>query len=188
LAHNAHFRVYGPAPLAASGALALLAAVVQAHWVRNPGGEMAAYLAIWIATATVSFAMISMDALSRARRAHSALAMETILSALAQFLPAIVAGLLLTLLLLRCAPQSLWMLPGLWQVLFSMGVFASCQYLPQPMYAVGVWYLATGLTCLAFGGGEQPLSAWAMGVPFGIGQLLVASILQFGYQDADERW
>jgi hypothetical protein len=114
--------------------------------------------------------------------------METILSALAQFLPAIVAGLLLTLLLLRCAPQSLWMLPGLWQVLFSMGVFASCQYLPQPMYAVGVWYLATGLTCLAFGGGEQPLSAWAMGVPFGIGQLLVASILQFGYQDADERW
>ena len=54
-------------------------------------------------------------------------------SALEQFLPGIVAGFLLTGVLLRCAPQSLWMLPGLWQVLFSTGVFASCRFLPRQM-------------------------------------------------------
>jgi hypothetical protein len=180
LARTGQFRPYGPAILAATGALALLAAALQALWVKDPSGEMARYLEIWIATAIVSLA-----ALARARRAQSLLATEKILSALGQFVPAVVAGLTLTVVLLRFAPQSLWMLPGLWQVLFSLGVFSSCQYLPVQMSAAGVWYLTTGLTCLAFGSGERALSPEAMGVPFGIGQLLVASILRFGYQDAD---
>jgi len=68
-----------------------------------------------------------------------------------------------------------------------MGIFASRRLLPRQMFAVGVWYLATGLTCLAFGGGERAFSPWAMGAPFGIGQLLIACILQFGCRDADER-
>jgi hypothetical protein len=77
------------------------------------------------------------------------------------------------------------MLPGLWQVIFSMGVFASCRFLPRQIFAVGVWYLAAGLTCLALGS-ARAFSPWAMGVPFGIGQLLVATMLRFGYQSADE--
>jgi len=57
---------------------------------------------------------------------------------------------------------------------FSMGVFASCRFLPRPMFAVGVWYLAAGVACVALGGAERTFSPWAMGIPFGIGQLLVA--------------
>jgi hypothetical protein len=55
------------------------------------------------------------------------------------------------------------------------------------MFAVGVWYLAAGLTCLPVGDGERAFSPWAMGVPFGIGQLLVAAVLQFGYREAHEQ-
>jgi hypothetical protein len=106
-----------------------------------------------------------------------------VLSALAQFLPSIVAGLMLTLVLIRGGAQNLWLLPGLWQVLFSMGVFASCRFLPRPMFAVGVWYLTAGLSCLALGGAEHSFSPWAMGIPFGIGQVLVAAVLQFGHGD-----
>jgi hypothetical protein len=185
LARNAQVRPYGAVTLAATGALALLAALLQALWVTDPGRELTHYLQIWIATAIVALAAISIDALVRARRAQSVLATELILSALGQFVPAVVAGLTLTVVLLRFAPQSLWMLPGLWQVLFSLGVFSSCQYLPAQMPAAGVWYLSTGLTCLAFGGGDRALSPEAMGVPFGIGQLLVAAILRFGYQDSN---
>ena len=106
-------------------------------------------------------------------------------SAAEQFLPAIVAGLLLTGVLLRSAPQSLWMLPGLWQVVYCLGVFSSCKFLPRPMVAVGMWYLATGLMYLATGGGEWAFSPWAMGVPFGVGQALVAAVLQCHYQETD---
>jgi hypothetical protein len=108
-------------------------------------------------------------------------------SAAEQFLPAILAGALLTVVFMRSVPQGLWMLPGLWQVVFSLGVFASCKFLPRQMSAVGVWYLATGLMYLVTGGGQWAFSPWAMGIPFGVGQLLVAAILQFDYQDADEQ-
>jgi hypothetical protein len=181
LARDAEFRGFGPTTLAATGVLALLAATSQAHWVKDPQREISVYLAIWVATAAVSLAMISLEAITRARRVHSGVAMEMILCALAQFLPAIVAGLMLTVVLVRAASQSLWMLPGLWQVLFSMGVFASCRFLPRPMFAVGVWYLAAGVACVALGGAERTFSPWAMGIPFGIGQLLVAVVLKFGH-------
>ena len=52
--------------------------------------------------------------------------------AVEQFLPALGAGLLLTFTLQRVAPAQLWMLPGLWQVIFSLGIFASCRFLPEP--------------------------------------------------------
>ena len=45
------------------------------------------------------------------------------------------------------------------------------------MFAVGVWYLAMGLASLAFANGERAFSPWAMALPFGVGQLLMAGIL-----------
>jgi hypothetical protein len=186
IVRTAEFRGYGTATLALTGVLALIAAALQAVWFNQPAYGVHTYLAIWVVTAGVSLSIIIMETLFRAPRVHSGLAMEMVHCALEQFMPAIVAGLLLTVVLFKCAPGSLWMLPGLWQVLFSMGVFSSCRVLPRPMFAVGVWYLATGLGCLAFGGGELAFSPWLMGVPFGVGQLLVALVLQFGYAQADE--
>lgn len=186
MARAMEFRGYGPATLAATGILALGAAAIQAHWIKNPAHDIGAYLAIWIATAIVSVVVISIETVTRTRRIHSDLASEMIHSAVEHFLPALVAGLLLTIVLVYYAAANLWMLPGLWQVIFSLGVFSSCQFLPRPMFAVGVWYLAAGLTCLVLGDSEWAFSPWTMGVPFGIGQLLVAAVLQLNYREADE--
>jgi len=186
IARNAQFRGYGTTTLAVTGVLALIAAALQAVWFNDAAHGVRTYLAIWVVTAGVSLIIIIIETLFRAPRVHSGLAMEMVHSALEQFMPAIVAGLLLTVVLFKCAQETLWMLPGLWQVLFSMGVFSSCRVLPRPMFAVGVWYLATGLSCLAFGSGDLAFSPWLMGVPFGAGQLLVALVLQFGYAQADE--
>jgi hypothetical protein len=100
-----------------------------------------------------------------------------------QFIPAGVAGALLTFVLYQYAPQSLWMLPGLWQIIFSLGFLASCRSLPRPMFAVGIWYLVTGLACLAFANEARAFSPWAMAVPFGIGQLVMAAILYWSVAD-----
>ena len=45
------------------------------------------------------------------------------------------------------------------------------------MYAVGVWYLAAGLMSLAFASDANAFSPWAMALPFGVGQFLMAAIL-----------
>src|SRR6202011_4128868 len=107
-------------------------------------------------------------------------------AAVEQFLPAIVAGVLLTVVLVRTAPEVTWMSPGLWELIFSLGIFASCRFLPRRMFGVGLWYLAAGLACLAVESSHQTLSPWAMGIPFGVGQLLVASVLQSGYGECVE--
>src|SRR5438046_368026 len=76
----------------------------------------------------------------------------------------------------QLARDALWMLPGLWQIIFSLGVFASARSLPRGMFAVGVWYLAAGLATLA-AGSSAPYSPLAMALPFGIGQFLMAFVL-----------
>jgi hypothetical protein len=187
IARGAEFRGYGPATLTATGVLALLAALVQAHWVPAPQQAILPYLGIWVPTAALSLLIIAVETITRARRLHCGLAAQMVQSAAEQFLPAIVAGLLLTVVLLRYAPQSLWMLPGLWQIVFSLGVFASCRFLPQPMFIAGIWYLSCGLICLALGADTSALAPWRMGVPFGAGQLLVAAVLKFRQWDLDER-
>jgi hypothetical protein len=107
-------------------------------------------------------------------------------TAFEQFMPAIAAGLLLTVVVVRAAPREEWMLPGLWAIAFSLGVFASRQFLPRPVFAAGLWYLVAGLSCLVLQAGSHDLSPWSMGIPFGIGQILVAAVLQHGYEDPVE--
>jgi len=185
VAHSTEFRGYGPATLASTGILAFAAAAAQALRLRDPANHMPTYLSIWIAAAALSAAMIGIEMYARTRRIHSGLADEMIRMAVEQFLPSVGAGALITLALVRYVPAVLWMLPGLWQIVFSLGVFSSCRFLPRPVAAVGAWYLLTGLTCVALGDGRA-LSPWAMGIPYGVGQLLVAGILLFsGREERD---
>jgi hypothetical protein len=63
---------------------------------------------------------------------------------------------------------------GLVAALFQPGNLASCRLLPKALFAAGIWYLASGLICLAIHDGSW--SPWAMGIPFGIGQFMMAAI------------
>jgi hypothetical protein len=182
VARGTEFRGYGPASIAVSGLLAFLVAALQTEWMaKTAKPDLVVWLGAWAATAAVSVLLTGTETFARARRVHVGLAREMVQSAVAQFLPAVAVGFLLTVVMMRVAVQECWMLPGLWELIFSLGVFASCRFLPRQMFAVGVWYLAAGLFCLAAGSATQALSPWSMGVPFGVGQLLVAAVLQFGY-------
>lgn len=185
VARSTEFRGYGPATLATTGAFAASAGVLQALWVPTPGQQLSRYLTLWIATAAISAALTGRQMYTRSRRIHSGMSDEMLRMAVDQFLPAVGAGLLLTVVLLRAAPGSAWMIPGLWQVIFSLGIFSSCRFLPRPIFAAGAWYLLTGLCCIGLGGG-QALSPWAMAIPFGAGQFLVAGILFFSAKESGD--
>jgi hypothetical protein len=184
MARTTEFRGYGPATLASTGAIAIVAAVAQSLWLPDPANHIFGYLAIWISTAGLSAALIAAQMHTRARRMHSGMADEMIRMAAEQFLPAVGAGALITIVLVSEVPAALWMLPSLWQIIFSLGVFSSCRFLPRPMIAAGVWYLFTGLLCLSFGD-SRALSPWTMGISYGAGQVLVAAILLFAAPEVD---
>jgi hypothetical protein len=163
MAQSTEFRGYGPATLAATGIVAVLAAAAQTLWLPDPVKHIFAYLGIWMAAVVVSAALIGVQAVTRTHRMHSGMAGEMLRMAVEQFLPAAGAGTLITIVLVRSVPSALWMLPGLWQIIFSLGVFSSCRFLPRPMALAGAWYLLTGLTCIALADGRA-LSPWTMGI------------------------
>jgi hypothetical protein len=185
MARSTEFRGYGPATLAATGLIAVLAAAVQALLLPDPVSHISTYLSIWICTAVLSAVLTGVQMYTRTRRMHSGMSQEMMHMAVEQFLPSVGAGLLITIVLVRYVPAALWMIPGIWQVIFSLGVFSSCRFLPRPMLAAGAWYLLTGLVCIALGG-SRALSPWAMGIPYGAGQLLVAAILLFSAHEATD--
>jgi hypothetical protein len=177
LARTEVFRGYRAMPVAFSGGVAVLAALVQTATLSDPMVQIGPYLALWIGAAVVSAFAAGLEMMIRARNAATPMTRELTWLALEQFCPCLIGGALVTVVFLRAAPESLWVLPGLWQIFYSLGVFASCRLLPRPTFWVAVFYLGTGLAVLALGHGELALSPWLMGLPFGAGQLLAAAIL-----------
>ena len=176
VARTTEFRGYGPATLATTGVFAVIAAALQGWVAPDAARHLTRYLAVWVSTAIVASTLAGVEVYRRTQRVHSGMSDEMIRMAVEQFLPATAAGLLITMVILRGVPAVAWIVPGLWQVIFSLGIFASCRFLPRPMVAAGVWYLLTGLILISLGD-ARAFSPWAMGVPFGVGQMLVAGVL-----------
>ena len=185
IAAGTAFRGYGPAAVAATGGLALATAIVQFLWLDDPTSHPFEFFGGWAAAALVSGGMIWIEMQARSRRHHSGLADVMIHQAIEQFLPAGVAGVLLAVMLLKFAPETLWLLPGLWQVLVSLGIFASVRSLPRTVAFAGAWYFVAGFGCLLLASQSHALSPWTMGLPFVIGQLLMAALLHFASGDHD---
>jgi hypothetical protein len=186
IAAGTAFLGYGPAAIAASGGFALLTILGQHVWLDDPNGHPTVFFATWIATACASAGLVWVEMRARSRRHHHGLADAMLHQAVEQFLPAVAAGIALALMLWRCAPEVLWMLPGLWQVLVALGVFASIRTLPRGVVLGGAWYFVAGFGSLLLASESHALSPWTMGMPFVIGQFLIAALLRFAPGVADD--
>ncbi len=185
IAAGTAFRGYGPATMAATGAVALITAVLQFWLLGDPTGEPLGFFAGWFVAAALSVLMIGIEMRARSRRHHSGLADAMIHQAVEQFLPAGVAGVLLAVVMWKFAAETLWLLPGLWQILVSIGIFASVRSLPRPVALAGAWYFVSGFSVVVIASQTHTLSPWTMGLPFLIGQSLMAAILHVASGDHD---
>ncbi len=177
MAQAATFRGYRAATTALSGTVALVAAGLQEWVAPRPVEQLTLYLALWIGAALVSVSVYAMELTWRYRRSASQLQREVTLLVVEQFVPSLIAGGMLTAVVVRFTPSAAWMLPGLWAMAFSLGVFASRRFLPGAIFWVGAFYMLAGMVCLALGQAEAALSPWTMGLTFGAGQFLSAGIL-----------
>jgi hypothetical protein len=177
VARTETFRGYRAAPVAFSGLVACLAAGFQHLIIAEPAQNPTAYLALWIGAALVSMAVTGVAMYLYCVKSQSSLTIPNTMMAVGQFLPSVVAGGLVTFVLYQLMPEALWLMPGLWSIFFSLGIFASYRLLPKATFWVGVFYMTAGVFSLIWARGDYQYSAWAMGVPFGVGQLLSAAIL-----------
>ncbi len=185
LARTQQYCCYRSATIALSGLLALAAAILQAYWVSDPVDDLARYLWLWVSVAVLSVAVTGAEVLLRWQRADSPHARRQTVATVRQFAPCIVAGAVVTWGIASFTPQHAALLPALWSVIFSLGVFASSAYLPSGSMAVAVYYLVAGIVCLRWGQAEQALRPWTMVVTFAVGQWLTAAVL-FRHRERDD--
>jgi len=177
LARSEIYRGYRSLTTSVSGLLAILGAVLQPLFVASPDSELGRYLIFWIGIAAISAIVVGSEVWWRTRRTDSEALRQMTWLAVEQLSPSLVVGALLTLCIFQAAPEVSWMFPGLWALIFSLGVFASHRLLPPASLWVALYYASCGLGCLYWGQGANALSPWQMGISFGGGQLMSAAIL-----------
>lgn len=171
------YRGYRSLTVGITGLLAFVAATVQAIWLPHPARNVDRYVDLWVAVAMAGVVIVGVDLLLRCLRQRSSLVTRGTISAIEQFLPCLVAGALVTWAMTYHARDSLALLPGLWAILFGLGMLASARYLPTAIFWVGTYYLAAGTACLVWAQGNAAFSPWAMAGTFGVGQLATAAVL-----------
>jgi hypothetical protein len=182
VAATERFDGYRAAPVALTGLLAVVVALLQPRLIPDPQADVTAYLTLWLGTAVVGGIVAGSGIWLRYSRSTNRLAKQLTWLAVGQFAPCLIAGAVVTLMIVRHAPTHAVLLPGLWQVLFSLGVFASFRLMPRAIAVVGVVYLTAGAVNLAFASGPAAMSPWVMGLPFGLGQLLTAAVLYWNLE------
>ncbi|HUB23894.1 MAG TPA: hypothetical protein VL992_00595 [Tepidisphaeraceae bacterium] len=180
MSRTRQFRGLGAAATLATAIAAGVAAVWQAERIPDPLNRPQQFVLLWVSVAGLCVAISAIEVLRRYRADDSPLQHELTRHAVEQFLPSLIVGGLLTLVICQDAPAAIWMLPGLWQIIIALGLFASRQLFPMPIFFVGSFYAVCGLINLT--GVVPHLSPWSMAVPFGVGQLANSAVLYFSLE------
>jgi hypothetical protein len=167
------YRGFRVPAVALVGCVGLLSAAAQ-NWIVYPG-DSAAFVWYWSAVgaagvlvgfgAAVRSYLFREDDFERRRTRR----------VMGQFLPCVLAGGMLTVALAH-ADASVPLLPGVWAIVFGLGVVAVRPHLPPAVGLVGCGYVLCGGLLLAWRPDEP--SGWSVGGVFGIGHLLTAIVLR----------
>lgn len=181
-AHVARAEVYRDVkalPVALSGLVALTAAGLEPRWVDTAAGW--AFVIYWLSVAMLCALMSGGGILRDYVLQGNQMARRRTRTVIGQFLPCLGAGVLVTMIALP-EPRLLALLPGLWAILFSLGIFAARPYLPRMIGYGALYYMAAGGVLLALAPGRDSLNPWGMGLTFGLGQFLTGLILYWNLE------
>lgn len=167
------YRGYRSKTLGLMGITALCSAgILQVAW---PEARPLERVGFWIAVAALNLAISAWEILGDYGNLKTDHQRRITRRTVGQFLPTMCAGAIFTMVFVTQGAD-LKLLPGLWAVIFSLGIFASRPYLPRGVGWVGAYFLATGALLLCYS--NNALSqAWYMGGVFGGGHLMLAYVM-----------
>ena len=171
------FRGYRCTTTLFSAGVAIIASVVQWLCIPDAVNHLESYFALWFSAGAVCLIVVACGMVIRYRRSESPLDRELALQAAYQFFPCLLVGGMFTFVLGETDWAAMWCVPGVWAMLFGMGILASRQLLPSGTSFVGAFYLFCGLMSIALTKYGFAFSPLLMAVPFGVGQAMAAAIL-----------
>jgi hypothetical protein len=192
LARGEQYRGFHPIEVAASGLVGLCAAYAQPWILLFAGGLWSdpsprAFAAYWLVVAAFAGGVGVAPAIANYIHREDEFDRRRTRRLAGQFLPCVAAGLCVTLAVIRGGWDVDHLLPGIWILLFSLGVFAARPFLPRSIGWVGLFYLVAGALLLALARPVLDLDnlGWAVGGTFAIGQAATAFVL-YRNQERDD--
>ena len=174
------YRGYRSILTAAMGLVALAGAYLQPQFV-EPGRPLS-FVHYWVIVAGINFLLPLSQILFHYAVYESPLERQKTRLAVGQFLPCLLAGVFLTFAVCKTSEAFIVFLPGLWSILFAMGVYASKPYLPGAIHWMAASFFMGGVVLLALVPSGNSLSPWGIGLDFGLGLLAGAWILYFNLE------
>ena len=169
------FRGYRPVPVALAGAVGLLAGWLQARFV--PEGDAERFLAWWLGAALLNVGLNAAVIAAGFARCRDRFARRHTRQVVGQFLPCLIAGAVVSLALPAADPVLVRPLPGLWALLFGLGVFASRPYLARATGWVALFFVVAGSVLLSYPPATLARLGVVHGAVFGAGLLAAAVVL-----------
>jgi hypothetical protein len=164
------YRGFQVGGVAAAGVLGLAAAAMQDRLV-----DADQFVPYWTAVAAVCGLSAGGSALFAFFRREDTCTRRKTSRLLCQFVPSLVAGVLVTWVFAHADLTRY--LPGLWSLLFGLGVLAARPYLPRAIGWISLFYLVCGCGLLVWTMRSALPSGWQVGGVFGLGHLATALVL-----------
>jgi hypothetical protein len=191
LAAREVYRGWRAIPVAVSGLVGLSAAAALA--ARQTITDPADFVRTWLAIGLVALAAGCAEIAWRYATRANALERRRTRVVMRQFLPGLVAGVVLSVALVRLNPASVAAVPGLWAICFALAIFAARHCLPPASAWAAGYYAVAGLILLTVAPTGVP-APWTVGATFGIGQGLAALLIHVtlerpgrSHEDVDDR-
>jgi len=175
LAKSEVYRGCRSLPVALTGVFAVLGGFLM-PWV-VPAQSPMAFLLFWVGIAVLSCAVVISEIAYDYYFRSGATIRRTTRKVCEQFAPCLAAGTVVTVAIAGAEAAYVPLLPGLWAVLYSMGLFAARPYLPRAIGWVALFYLVAGVALFLSIAHDPASMTLRMAATFGPGQLLAALVL-----------
>jgi hypothetical protein len=158
-----------------SGLIGILAAIVQPRLIND--GEFNVFVWYWLLTAVICALAGTSGAILGYFLDDDELARRRARIVAGQLAPCLAAGAFLTLALLPVMDRCIGMLPGLWAMLYALGLFSTRPYLPRATGWVGLYFIVAGTLLVSLLPFTAIPSPWTIALVFATGQFGLALVL-----------
>lgn len=168
-----------------------LGAWLESKWVVDSTQQADLYLGIWFGVAVVSAVMAATEMLIRSRVSGNPVVGKMHWALAIRIAPSFLVGFAMTLMIGTHAHEHaaagssgglLWALPGVWSMIYSLGLFNCRQHLPTQVTGVAIYLLFAGVILLAFNWSTREASGWQMVASFGVAQAYLGAVLYWNLE------
>ncbi|MDH4129455.1 MAG: hypothetical protein OEV44_11905 [Spirochaetota bacterium] len=173
LAKTEVFRGIESKHISLAGVLTVISAYFQPYFVESPNS----FLIYWSSIALINIIFASCVISFNYYKRESIFDRKRTLRTVGQFLPSLIGGLFISVALSVVSDNNIRFLPGIWTVLFALGISSSLPFLPKAVGWVAIYFFLASINLFYMINIDLSLSPWGMGLSFGGGLFLAAIIL-----------